>query len=80
VFRLPPYAHELNLVESAGSCPRGSPANRLKHNFAGLTALVRIRLERMRTAPRSSPVPDSTSDPCVTPLDDPCAAFLKAGR
>jgi len=67
VFRLPRYADELNPVEPVWSYPKRSLANLTKHNLAELTALVRIRLERMRTAPRSSPVLGSTSDPLGNP-------------
>jgi hypothetical protein len=45
VFRLTPYAHELNPV---GSVVPGQPA---KRNLAQLTALVKTRLRRMQYRP-----------------------------
>ena len=48
VFRLPPYAHELNPVESVWSHLKRSLANLTKHNLAELTALVKTRLKRMQ--------------------------------
>ena len=51
VFRLPPYAHELNPVESVWSHVKRSLANLTKHSIAELTALVKIRLRRMQYRP-----------------------------
>jgi transposase len=48
VFRLPPYAHELNPVEPVWSHLERSLANLTKHNIAELTALVKTRLKRMQ--------------------------------
>ena len=48
VFRLPPYAHELNPVESVWSHLKRSLANLTKHTLAELTALVKTRLKRMQ--------------------------------
>ena len=52
VYRLPPYAHELNPVEPVWSHLKRSLANLTKHNIAELTALVRTRLKRMQYRPR----------------------------
>ena len=51
VFRLPPYAHELNPVERVWAHLKRSLANLTKHNIAELTALVRTRLRRMQYRP-----------------------------
>ncbi len=51
VFRLPPYAHELNPVEPAWSHLKRSLANLAKHNLAELTALIKTRLRRMQYRP-----------------------------
>jgi DDE superfamily endonuclease len=48
VFRLPPYAHELNPVEPVWSHLKRSLANLTKHTIAELTALVKTRLRRMQ--------------------------------
>ena len=48
VFRLPPYAHELNPVEPVWSHLKRSLANLTKHTLAELTALVKTRLKRMQ--------------------------------
>jgi transposase len=52
VYRLPPYAHELNPVEPVWSHLKRSLANLTKLNIAELTALVRTRLKRMQYRPR----------------------------
>jgi transposase len=68
VYRLPPYAHELNPVESVWAHLKRSLANLTKHTIAELTALVKTRLKRMQYRPglleASSPAPDSTSARC----------------
>ena len=51
VFRLPPYAHELNPVEPVWAHLKRSLANLTKHNLAELTALVKTRLRRMQYRP-----------------------------
>ncbi len=51
VFRLPPYAHELNPVESVWSLLKRSLANLGKRDIGQLTALVRTRLRRMQYRP-----------------------------
>jgi transposase len=48
VYRLPPYAHELNPVEPVWSQLKRSLANLTKHSIAELTALVKTRLRRMQ--------------------------------
>jgi putative transposase len=48
VYRLPPYAHELNPVEPVWSHLKRSLANLAKRNLAQLTALVKTRLRRMQ--------------------------------
>jgi transposase len=44
VYRLPPYAHELNPVEPVWAHLKRSLANLTKHTIAELTALVKTRL------------------------------------
>jgi DDE superfamily endonuclease len=51
VYRLPPYAHELNPVESVWSHLKRSLANLTKHTIAELTVLVKTRLRRMQYRP-----------------------------
>jgi putative transposase len=51
VYRLPPYAHELNPVELVWSCLKRSLANLAKRNIAQLTVLVKTRLKRMQYRP-----------------------------
>jgi hypothetical protein len=51
VFRLPPYAHELDPVERVWAHVKRSLANLIKHSIAELTALVTTRLERMQRRP-----------------------------
>ena len=51
VYRLPPYAHELNPVESVWSHLKRSLANLSKHTIAELTVLVKTRLKRMQYRP-----------------------------
>ncbi|MEX5717768.1 transposase [Geodermatophilus maliterrae] len=48
VYRLPPYAHDLNPVEPVWSHLKRSLANLTKHTIAELTALVKTRLRRMQ--------------------------------
>src|SRR3954468_17899377 len=51
VYRLPPYAHELNPVESVWAHLKRSLANLTKHTIAELTVLVKTRLRRMQHRP-----------------------------
>jgi transposase len=51
VFRLPPYAPELNPVEPVWSHLKRSLANLTKHNITELTTLVKTRLRRMQHRP-----------------------------
>jgi DDE superfamily endonuclease len=51
VYRLPPYAHELNPVEPMWSHLKRSLANLTKHTLAELTVLVKTRLKRMQYRP-----------------------------
>ena len=51
VFRLPPYAHELNPVEPVWAHLKRSLANLTKHTIAELTALVTTPLKRMQYRP-----------------------------
>ena len=51
VFRLPPYASELNPVESVWSHLKRSLANLAKRDISQLTALARTRLKRMQYRP-----------------------------
>src|SRR5436309_358677 len=51
VFRLPPYAPELNPVEPVWSVLKRSLANLVKQDIGQLTALVKTRLRRMQYQP-----------------------------
>jgi transposase len=51
VFRLPPYASELNPVEPVWSNLKRSLANLTKQDIDQLTALVKTRLRRMQYRP-----------------------------
>jgi transposase len=51
VYRLPPYAHELNPVEPVWSHLKRSLANLAKRNLAQLTALIKTRLRRIQYRP-----------------------------
>jgi DDE superfamily endonuclease len=51
VFRLPPYASELNPVEPVWSNLKRSLANLTKHDISQLTALIKTRLRRMQYRP-----------------------------
>src|SRR3954449_5206815 len=51
VYRLPPYAHELNPVEPVWSHLKRSLANLTRHNLSELSALVKTRLRRMQYRP-----------------------------
>lgn len=51
LFRLPPYAHELNPVEPVWSHLKRSLASLTEHNLTELTALVKTRLKRMQYRP-----------------------------
>ena len=51
VYRLPPYAHELNPVEQVWSHLKRSLVNLAKRNLSQLTSLVKTRLKRMQYRP-----------------------------
>ena len=51
VYRLPPYAHELNPVEPHWSHLKRSLANLAKRSLSQLTALIKTRLKRMQYRP-----------------------------
>jgi transposase len=51
VFRLPPYAHELNPVEGVWSVLKRSLSNLVKRDITQLTALVKTRLKQMQYRP-----------------------------
>ena len=51
VYRLPPYASELNPVEPVWSNLKRSLANLVKHDINQLTRLVRTRLRQMQYRP-----------------------------
>jgi putative transposase len=51
VFRLPPWAHELNPVERVWAVLKRSLANLAKRDIGQLTALVKTRLRRMQYRP-----------------------------
>ena len=71
VFRLPPYASELNPVEPVWSNLKRSLANLTKHDIDELTALVKSGCGGCSTGPAcsraSSPSPASTSHPFSNP-------------
>ena len=48
IYRLPPYAHELNPVERVWSHLKRSLANLAKRNLTQLTTLVKTRPKRMQ--------------------------------
>src|SRR4051812_37620663 len=52
VYRLPPYAHELNPVESVWPHLKRSLATPTNHPTAELPVLVKPRLKRMQYRPR----------------------------
>ena len=51
VFRLPPYASEMNPVESAWALLKRSLANLVKHSLSELIALIKARLRRVQYQP-----------------------------
>ena len=51
VFQLPPYASELNPVESVWAVLKRSLANLVKRSLGELTAMVKTRLRRMQYRP-----------------------------
>src|SRR6266700_3922185 len=51
IYRLPPYAHELNPVEPVWFNLKRSLANLAKRNLTQLTALIKTRLRRMQYRP-----------------------------
>jgi putative transposase len=51
VYRLPPYAPELNPVEAVWSHLKRSLANLAKHGISQLTMLVKTRLRQMQYRP-----------------------------
>jgi putative transposase len=51
VYRLPPYASELNPVESVWAHLKRSLANLVKHDLAQLTALAKSRLRHIQYRP-----------------------------
>jgi transposase len=51
VYRLPPYASELNPVEPVWPDLKRSLANLTKHDIGQLTALIRTRLRQMQYRP-----------------------------
>ena len=51
VFRLPPYAHELDPVDRSGRYLKRSLANLAKRDIGQLTALVKTQLRRMQYRP-----------------------------
>jgi DDE superfamily endonuclease len=51
VFRLPPYAHEMNPVELVWALLKRSLANLAKRDIRQLTALIKTRLRRMQYRP-----------------------------
>jgi transposase len=51
MFRLPPYAHELNPVEPVWAHLKRSLTNLTKHTITELTTLVKTCLKRMQHRP-----------------------------
>ena len=51
VYRLPPYAPDLNPIEPVWAHLKRSLANLTKHDITELTALVKTRLKRMQYRP-----------------------------
>ena len=51
VFRLPPYAHELDPVERVWALLKRSLANLAKRDTGQLTVLIKTRLRRMQYRP-----------------------------
>jgi putative transposase len=51
VYRLPPYAHELNPVEQVWSHLKRSLVNLVKRNLTQLTVLIKTRLRRIQYRP-----------------------------
>jgi DDE superfamily endonuclease len=51
VYRLPPYASELNPVESVWSLLKRSLANLVKRTLGELTTLIKTRMRRMQYRP-----------------------------
>ena len=54
VFQLPPYASELNPVESVWALLKRSLANLVKRSLSELTALIKTRLRRMQYRARTA--------------------------
>ena len=76
VYRLPPYAHELNPVEPVWSHLKRSLANLTKHTLAELTALAKTRLKALPWAdvPEAARVGQRKRGPPepVVPPRSPC--------
>ena len=72
VFRLPPYAHELNPVEQVWSHLKRSLANLTKTSLAQLTELVKTRLRRMQYRPGLLGGFLASTRLDLTPFGNPC--------
>jgi transposase len=71
VYRLPPYAHELNPVEPVWSHLKRSLANLAKRNLAQLTTLIKTRLKRMQYRPSLLDGFLASTGPGLTPFCNP---------
>ena len=72
VYRLPPYASELNPVEPAWSNLKRSLANLTKQDIGQLTALVKTRLKRMQYGPGLLEGFLASTRLDLTPFRNPC--------
>jgi hypothetical protein len=79
VFRLPPYAHELNPVELVWSHLKRSLANLAKRNLAQLIALARTRLTRMQYRPGLLDGFLASTGPDLTPFANPALKDCQSG-
>ena len=80
IFRLPPYAHELNPVELVWSHLKRSLANLAKRNLAQLIALVKTRLKRMQYRPALLDGLLASTGLDLTPFNPPLRIVSQAGR
>jgi transposase len=71
VYRLPPYAHELNPVEPVWSHLKRSLANLAKRNLAQLTALIKTRLRHIQYRPSLPGGFLASTGPDLTPFCNP---------
>jgi len=72
VYRLPPYAHELNPVEPVWSHLKRSLANLAKRNISQLAVLIKTRLKRMQYRPSLLAGFLASTGLDLTPFCNPC--------